>query len=40
MDQIFAIRIMAEEYLRKDGKLYAAFMGVEREMIGKLFGII
>ncbi len=30
MDQIFAIRILMEEYLRKDMKLNAAFMDLEK----------
>ncbi len=30
MDQIFAIKMLVEEYLGKDRKLYAAFMGFEK----------
>ena len=30
VDQIFAIKMMVEEYLRKDEKLCAAFMDLEK----------
>ncbi len=30
VDQIFAMKMLAEEYLRKDKKLYAAFMDLEK----------
>ena len=40
VDQIFAIRMMAEEYLGKGEKLYAALMDQVKayELMGKLFG--
>ena len=42
VDQILTIKIMVEEYLGKDKKLYAAFMHLEKayiEVIGRLFGM-
>ena len=44
VDQIFAMEIMVEEYLRKAEKLYTAFMNLEKtfdiELIWKLSGTI
>ena len=41
VDQIFAIKIMVEEYLWKGEKLYAAFMDLEKtfELIGNVLKI-
>ncbi len=30
VDQIFAVKILVEKYLEKDGKLFAGFMGLEK----------